>query len=229
MPPSLHLNLLRRTTCPHCWSSFAAEEVLWVSAHTDLLGDPKLGSDQPQRFLPSRFNVEGNALDARGMVCRSLACPRCHLLLPRAVLEMEPFFISILGTPACGKSYYLTALTWELRRLLPQHFGLSFLEADTFANRQLTEYEESLFLNPRGDELVPMGDLIRKTELQGEQYDTVMQGTRPSATQGRSCSRYRRRTTIPMRKRSSASGASVASTTTQASTFRRGKTPSPAR
>lgn len=170
------VQLLRRTTCPHCWTAFAPEESLWISAHADLLGDPRLGPDQLQRFLPTRFNVDGNALDARGMVCHSLACPRCHLSIPRAVLEMETLFVSILGTPACGKSYFLTALTWELRRILPAHFALSLGEADTVSNRSLSEYEESLFLNPRSQEAIPVADLIRKTELQGELYDTVMYG-----------------------------------------------------
>jgi hypothetical protein len=170
------LQLLRRTTCPHCWTAFAPEEVLWVSAHSDLLGDPRLGLEQLQRFLPTRFDLNGNAIDAKGFPCHTLACPKCHLAVPRAVLEMEPTFVSILGTPACGKSYYLTALTWELRRLLPVHFGLSFTEADTVSNRHLSEYEESLFLNPRAQELVPLADLIRKTDLQGELYDTVMYG-----------------------------------------------------
>ena len=138
------LQLLRRTTCPHCWTAFAPEEALWISAHSDLLGDARLGPDQLQRFLPTRFNVDGNAIDAKGLVCHSLGCPRCHLSIPRAVLEMETFFVSILGTPACGKSYYLTALTWELRRILPAHFALSLGEADTVSNRSLSEYEESL-------------------------------------------------------------------------------------
>ncbi|MBY0524687.1 MAG: hypothetical protein K2R98_14885 [Gemmataceae bacterium] len=169
--------MLRRSTCPHCWTTFPSEDVLWISSHADLMGDPKLGPNQPHRFLPTRFDVEGNALDAKGMVCRSLACPKCHLPLPHAMVEMEPLFVSILGTPACGKSYYLTALTWELRRLLPLHFGLNFLETDTVANRGLTEYEESLFLNPKAEQLVPMADLIRKTELQGDLYDTVMFGS----------------------------------------------------
>lgn len=167
------LPVLRRSRCPHCWAQFPSEETLWMTAHGDLIGDPKVGSDQPQRFLPTRFTVEGNAIDARGQICHSLACPKCHLLLPRAMVEMEPFFVSILGTPGCGKSFYLSAMTWELRRALALHFGITFMEADTTLNRHLTEYEESLFLNPRGDELVPLGDLIRKTELQGDLYNTV--------------------------------------------------------
>jgi hypothetical protein len=155
---------------------FAPEDVLWISAHSDLLGDSRLGPEQQQRFLPTRFNLQGQAVDSRGFVCQGLACPKCHLPVPRALLEMEAAFLSILGTPACGKSFYLTALTWELRRLLPLHFGLSFADADTVSNHTLHEYEESLFLNPRAEDLVPLADLIRKTELQGELYDTVMFG-----------------------------------------------------
>jgi hypothetical protein len=174
--PTAPLALLRRTTCPHCWTSFAPEEVLWVSAHADLLGDPRLGPEQPQRFLPTRFNLEGNALDARGFVCQQLACPRCHLPVPRALLEMEPAFLSILGTPACGKSFYLATLTWELRRLLPQAFALAFADADPVANRLLNDNEDALFLNPHADQPAYLANLIRKTELQGELYDMVSYG-----------------------------------------------------
>jgi hypothetical protein len=35
------------------------------------------------------------------------------------MLEMEPLFLSILGAPASGKSYFLTAMTWQLRQALP--------------------------------------------------------------------------------------------------------------
>jgi hypothetical protein len=155
---------------------FPPEEVLWISAHSDLLGDPRLGPEQQQRFLPTRFDVDGNAPDAKGFRCHELACPKCHLAIPRALLETEAFFVSILGTPACGKSFYLTAMSWELRRMLPMYFGLSFADADPSSNRTLNEYEELLFLNPKADDLVPLAQLIRKTELQGELYDTVTFG-----------------------------------------------------
>jgi hypothetical protein len=92
------------------------------------------------------------------------------------MLEIEPLFLSILGGPASGKSYFLTAMTWQLRRLLPLEFSVAFTDADPATNRALNECEESLFLNPRESELVPLGSLIRKTELQGELYDTVGYG-----------------------------------------------------
>lgn len=170
--PTTGFRLLARITCPHCWELFPPDQILWISEHADLLGDPLLGAEQPQRFRPTRFTIEGDALDAKGFVCRSLACPKCHLPIPRALLEMEPLFVSIIGAPACGKSYFLTAMTWELRKVLPSNFAASIADADTVSNRNLSEYEELLFLNAETDKLVA----IRKTELQGELYDTVAYG-----------------------------------------------------
>jgi hypothetical protein len=128
--PGAVLGLLSQVTCPHCWERFAPEQVLWISEHVDLLGDPLLGPEQQQRFLPSRFTIDGDALDSRGMTCRSQACPKCHSPIPRAMLELEPLFVSILGAPASGKSYLLTAMTWKLRQVFPHHFKVAFSDAD---------------------------------------------------------------------------------------------------
>jgi len=170
------LTLLKRVTCPHCWKQCAPEELLWIATHPDLAGDPMLGPDKPRRFLPSRFTVNGEAIDARGQRCHDLACPHCHLPVPRAFLELEPIFVSILGTPGCGKSFYLAAATWEMRRTLPNRFKVACSDVDPAANRTLAEYEESLFLNAEPERLTPLADLIRKTELQGELYDSVAYG-----------------------------------------------------
>jgi hypothetical protein len=170
------IKVLTQVTCPHCWETFPPEQVLWISEHVELLGDSMLGPERQQRFLPSRFTVDGDAVDAQGMTCRRLACPHCHLQVPRALLEMEPLFLSILGSPASGKSYFLTTMTWQLRQVLPMHFHVAFTDAEPTANRVLNECEESLFLNPDATRLTPLGNLIRKTELQGELYDTVAFG-----------------------------------------------------
>jgi hypothetical protein len=147
--------------------------VLWISRHAELLGDPVVGSDASSRFLPSRFTVDGDALDARGAVCQELACPGCHLSLPRSCLEIEPLFMSIVGVPASGKSYFLTSMTWELRHLLAKQFSVLFNDADTVANRILNEYEELLFLPGEPDRLVA----IRKTEVHGVAlYDQIKRG-----------------------------------------------------
>jgi hypothetical protein len=147
-----------------------------VSEHTDLLGDHRLGPEQPQRFLPTRFTVNGEALDAKGFPCHQLAGPNCHLTIPRSLLELEPLFLSIFGAPASGKSYFLTAMTWELRKTLPLVFRTNFADADPVLNQPLNEYEEAVFSGTGRDELMPLANLIRKTEEQSELYDTVSFG-----------------------------------------------------
>ena len=171
-PREVRIKLRPRVTCPHCWRSFAPEETLWISTHPALVGDARLGDDHQQRFLPSRFNVEGAAIDSRGLACQELACPHCHLPAPRALLEIAPLFISIMGTPSCGKSYFLASMSWQLRRILPQHFAVSFGDADPVSNKILNHYEEEQFFNPRRDELVRLA----KTEEQGDLYDAVRYG-----------------------------------------------------
>ncbi|WP_437206314.1 hypothetical protein [Planctomicrobium sp. SH664] len=175
-PESRQYGCLERVTCPHCWETFPPERILWIAEHGDLLGDPMLGQQDQQRFLPTRFNVAGEALDARGFPCHALACPKCHLPVPRPMVELEPLFLSILGAPASGKSYFLASMTWQLRQTLSAAFAVSFSDADPALNQNLNDYEESLFLNPRANELCSLASLIRKTEEQGELYDTVSYG-----------------------------------------------------
>ena len=65
--------------CPHCWHKFPVSKTLFIAKHTDLVGDPILGADAQMRFLPTAFNRQGYAVDARGLVCQDMACPNCHL------------------------------------------------------------------------------------------------------------------------------------------------------
>ena len=148
--------LIPRVTCPHCWHVFGPQETMWIAAHSDLVGDPVLGAEKSRRFAPTRFTVEGQALDARGVPCQLLACPHCHLGLPRSTIEAEPLFLSIVGGPKTGKSYFLAAMTWELRKRLPGAFAIAFSDADTVSNQQLTDYEESLFLPEDPEKLVTL-------------------------------------------------------------------------
>jgi hypothetical protein len=168
------VQLRTRITCPHCWVEFPPEEVLWISVHSDLHGDPRLGQDEQQRFLPSRFNADGKALDVRGEACKDLACPHCHLSISWSLLEMKPLFISILGAPGSGKSYFLASMTWQLRQTLRDLFAVSFTDADPLSNQVLSEYEEKLFLNPQEDQIV----YLPKTEMEGQLYQSVQYGER---------------------------------------------------
>ncbi len=156
--------------CPHCWHKFDVEDFLYIARHHDLIGDSVLGPEAQQRFLPSKFTPEGHAVDSAGLSCPDMACPRCHLRIPRAAAEMPPLFVSIVGAPASGKSYFLTAMMWELRNTLAKNFAMAFTDTDAISNQILNDFEEDLFLNSDPEELVA----LRKTELQGDLYNSVV-------------------------------------------------------
>jgi len=164
--------LRRKITCPHCWEQFSPEDTLWIAEHPDLLDDQRLGAHAAQRFLPTRFNLDGAAIDLRGFPCHRLACPSCHLQVPRPLFEVPAEFMSILGSPACGKSYFLAAMTWRLRSVFPVDFCLAFEDVDPALNQRLRQYEDLQFDNPDQDTLVS----IEKTETEGPGYDTVSFG-----------------------------------------------------
>ncbi len=178
-PPSAApaVRLLSKITCPHCWNLSPPEDILWISSHPSLMGDPVLGAEHPSRFLPSRFTPGGQALDAHGTVCHRMACPRCHLPVPREVVENAPMFISVIGGPASGKSNFLAAMAWQLRQSLPAKFSLAWSDIDSAANHLINSYEEQLFLAADPEALT----YIAKTEEHGEIYDLVNLGGQSTA------------------------------------------------
>jgi hypothetical protein len=161
--------LLSSVVCPHCWQKFRTEDILWIAQHESMRGDMILGSDAMMRFRPTRFTTNFEALDIRGVACTHLACPRCHLEIPRVLLETDPLFFSVIGVPSAGKSCLYASMTWDLRSRMPRDFGLSFGDADPTNNRVLNEYEETFFLQSDQDRHVA----IRKTETSGQNYDQL--------------------------------------------------------
>ena len=168
-PKSLRPNVL----CPHCWNVFPPGDVLWIAQHADLTGDPLVGPSAPARFLPSRFSTNGSALDACGMESQGMACPRCHLAIPRHLLEMPPFTLSIVGAAGSGKSHFLACMTWELRRRLPETFGVGFSDADPSGNKCLNRYEQTLFPQDDADRHVS----LEKTPMLGDLYESIQLGS----------------------------------------------------
>jgi hypothetical protein len=106
------------------------------------------------------------------MVCQRLACPNCHLVIPRVLLEFKPVFVSILGAPGSGKSYFLASMTWQLRKAMLSRFQATFGDADPVANQVLIDYEERLFLSHNSDQPTALA----KTEQRGNLYQSVRFG-----------------------------------------------------
>ncbi len=158
--------------CPHCWHRFAVYDVLYIASHPELLGDPRLGPEQPPRFLPTRFTPDCAAIDIKGMPCRRIACPNCHLEICRAVLELKPRVVSVIGAPACGKSYFIAAQSWALRNVLASQFRIVFADADPLMNQRLNDYEALLYLNQHEDAVVA----LPKTKTFGDFYNSVLFG-----------------------------------------------------
>ena len=131
--------------CPYCRTVSNLEDVLSVSVSPGLLGDPVLGESEQARFLPSQFTGTGLALDSEGGVCTEIACPRCHMSLPRSLLETPQMVMSVVGAAGAGKSVFLASSMWQCRQVLSRLFGVSFMDLDPVANRWINAYEEKLF------------------------------------------------------------------------------------
>lgn len=154
-------------TCPHCWHVFHQSKILYISQHPELTGDPVLGPSTQLRFLPTNYNSDGIPLDAMGLPCTDLACPKCHLQIPDVMLDHQNDLFSIVGCPSAGKSYYLTALISQMRTSLT-NFNYSVTDADTTLNLVLSNYEQMLFLNSDAQKAVA----LPKTELQGNDFSS---------------------------------------------------------
>ncbi len=154
--------------CPCCWEFFKAADILSIASHPNLMGDTILGADAMQRFLPEFCNHAGLPLDACGVPCSEYACPHCHSKLPPFFTQTQQHIISLVGVPAAGKSYYLTAMVHELETMFPRDFGMPFRDADPEMNEPLNEMRMRLFTAQ-----TPQEAYIAKTQMQGRLYHKV--------------------------------------------------------
>ena len=169
------IKLVSEVTCPNCWHRFPPEGAMAIAAHENLFGDPRLeDARQPRRFVPTRFRPDGAALDIMDAPCRDLACPHCHLLIPRVLLERHStIFLSIFGRPSAGKSYFLAAMNRQMKRTLPSLFSLGVTEPHPLSNRLAQEYENALFNHPNPDAMV---NLPKTAEAGDKWYQIVKFG-----------------------------------------------------
>jgi hypothetical protein len=158
-------SIVSSVTCPHCWIEFPPTQVRFVAEHAALIGDPVLGEGAQLRFLPSRFDARGRAIDPFGVTCSRVACVRCHLEIPSAALELSQTIVSIVGAPSSGKSVMLAAASFSLRSGLVVD-GLDFIDADPSLNDLTIELESALFRSSTPDSPA----MIAKTDLAGRLY-----------------------------------------------------------
>jgi len=156
------IKLLEEITCPNCWEKFPPESALAVAGHGDLTGDPRLeDKTELRRFVPTRFTPECAAIDEKDTPSLELACPHCHLLVPRVIFERrDTVFLSIFGRISSGKSYFLAAMARRMETSLPQLFGLGVTEPHTASNILIRDYKDLLFNNPDPDALVSIPSTV---------------------------------------------------------------------
>jgi DNA-directed RNA polymerase subunit RPC12/RpoP len=161
-------NLEGEHTCPVCWLRFDGGDIMHIAAHDSLRGDPTLGEDAQQRFLATRFNNAGQALDAMGLPCSDIACPHCRRKLPPGFLEMPHHIISIVGDASAGKSYYLSVLTKVLPATLFREFGIVFQDSDPTGNAPVNDMRKALF-----GAQSPAEAKLAKTVFEGAMYERL--------------------------------------------------------
>lgn len=152
-------------TCPVCWLKFDIGDVMNIASHPDLMGDPVLGRDKMLRFLATRFNAKGQALDSTGTPCTDIACPHCRSKLPPHFLDSHSHIFSIIGAPSAGKSYYLASLIHEMENTIPYNFPLAWRDSDPMGNSMLNEVSYRLFNAPTAETAY-----LSKTDLEGALY-----------------------------------------------------------
>ncbi len=155
-------------TCPVCWLRFDTGDIMHIAVHDSLRGDPVLGEDAQQRFLATRFNNAGQALDAMGIPSSEVACPHCRRKLPPSFLGMPHHIISLVGDQSAGKSYFLSVLTKVLPATLYRDFGIVFQDSDPTGNAPVNDMRKVLF-----GAQTPAQAKLAKTVFEGAMYERL--------------------------------------------------------
>jgi hypothetical protein len=131
--------------CPHCWKRFNEDELLSISRHPFLTGDPVLGELVEKRFKAAVFDSNGVPLDERGEPSPERACPVCHLRFPEILTDDPLFFAAISGAPFCGKSQYLKGLVKRCKQIFNPLFNGSFFAVDPVMDKEINRGRASDF------------------------------------------------------------------------------------
>ena len=158
---------------PYCWEHFDYGDILHIAVDERMVGDPVLGKGEFLRFSTTRFDREGNAIDAYDNTCVEIADPHTRHRLPQGFLELPQYIFSIVGAPGSGKSNYLSILINELQNSLFNNFEMVLKDADPAHNAPLNDMKNCLF----GGGSIEQAALL-KTQLDGKMYMKIKRDDR---------------------------------------------------
>ncbi|AEI39496.1 TRAFAC clade GTPase domain-containing protein [Paenibacillus mucilaginosus] len=158
--------------CPHCFSRFEPEEVVFRAAHTKendsefaLQEDERLNAWRrkfrlsqpdmeavidPTTIPPENRTYTENVLtavtDRYGVLTRRRLCPGCHNELPVSAGRTPSNIISIVGASQVGKSVYMTSLIHTLQTTTAANFDAACMPLTADISRKFRQnYHEPIF------------------------------------------------------------------------------------
>ena len=161
----------QQVVCPHCWHEFYTDHALYIATHPTLYGDSVLGDSENQRLTRTEVTFDRNRMpfDPKGGRITEKACPVCHLQIPPELLRHKAKFISLVGAPSAGKTYFLTSMLHTLRSELSKNFAYALRDGDSHQIRAFLSHENTLFAPADPDKPTR----LKKTEEAGSLYSQV--------------------------------------------------------
>lgn len=154
-------NLSQSITCPFCFSSFSAQEMLFRCVALNCSGRAPdsvyatvrgFAPTPMGKVLPGAQRSFGVPRVAECDTCngetRTRICPKCHFELSHDVGQIDQRIIAIIGGSNTGKSHYIAALITRLQHEVGAnfHFSVSML-GDGTRDRWLNDFYRPLFEN----------------------------------------------------------------------------------
>ncbi|CAG7645718.1 hypothetical protein PAESOLCIP111_05005 [Paenibacillus solanacearum] len=158
--------------CPHCFSKFEPDEVVFRAAHVReddddfmLQEDAKLNEWRrkfrlaeadmeavielhtiPEENRTYASNIVVAVTDRYGVVTKRRLCPNCHNELPISAGKVPSNIISIVGASQVGKSVYMTSLIHTLQHKTASHFNAACMPLSAEISRRFRQnYHEPIF------------------------------------------------------------------------------------
>lgn len=95
-------------------------------------------------LVPDRFTYNGVPCDQDGIEVNNYVCPNCTFDIPIRFLEHSTYYISMVGAPNTGKTYYSASMYYEILKLA-EGYPITVTRADIMTNDTLGTYYRALY------------------------------------------------------------------------------------